>query len=392
MRILHVVTAFPRGPDDPITPWLVELLQRLRAAGHDVEVFTSAYQGSKDQVFAGIPVHRFRYFPRRWENLTHEETAPDRMRRSLLYRVIPLFFVAAGMWAIWRLARRRSYDVIHVHWPLPLALFGWAAQRARPAPIVTTFYGVELRWVKNVLKPFKRFIVWAARRSAKVIAISSYTANELRELVDVPIEVIPYTAALPLPAATAPVGRAGAPTILFVGRLVERKGVAHLIEAIALLKDRTARLVIVGDGPERPRLESLSRQNGLANRVAFLGKIPDADLRRAYADASVFVLPSVVDARGDTEGLGVVLLEAMNYGVPVIASRIGGIVDIVADGESGLLVPPGDAPALAAALDRILGSQDAARRLGEAGRRRLREQFSWDAIVARWEAVYRSVR
>ncbi len=115
MRILHVVTAFPRGPDDPITPWLVELLQRLRAAGHDVEVFTSAYMGSPDQTLGGIPVHRFRYFFRRWENLTHEETAPDRMRRSLLYRILPLFFVASGMLAIWRLVRRRPYDVVHVH-------------------------------------------------------------------------------------------------------------------------------------------------------------------------------------------------------------------------------------------------------------------------------------
>src|SRR5688572_19855009 len=170
MRIRHVVTAFPRGPDDPIKPCLVELLQRLRAAGHDVEVFTSAYKGSRDQSFGGITVHRFRYFLRRWENLTHEETAPDRMRRSLLYRVMPLFFVVAGMLAIHRLTRRRQYDIIHVHWPLPLALFGWAAQRRRGPPIVTTFYGAELRL------GFRRFLAWAARRSARVIAISSYTA------------------------------------------------------------------------------------------------------------------------------------------------------------------------------------------------------------------------
>src|SRR5881409_411337 len=83
MRILHVVTAFPRTPDDVIVPWLVELLKRLRAAGHEVEVFTSSYRGAADEVFAGITVHRFRYFPRRWENLTHEEAAPDRMKRSL---------------------------------------------------------------------------------------------------------------------------------------------------------------------------------------------------------------------------------------------------------------------------------------------------------------------
>src|SRR5438094_148737 len=131
MRILHVVTAFPRAPDDVIVPWGAELLNRLTAAGNEVEVFTSSYRGAPDQVFAGIPVHRFRYFPRRWENLTHEEAAPDRMKRSLLYRLMPACFVVAGMAAIWRLCRRTRYDVIHVHWPLPLALFGWAPQRAR---------------------------------------------------------------------------------------------------------------------------------------------------------------------------------------------------------------------------------------------------------------------
>src|SRR2546426_800318 len=81
MRILHLVTAFPRAPDDVIVPWLVELLKRLQVAGHEVEVFTSSYRGAPDQVVSGIPVHRFRYFPRRWERLTHEEAAPDRMRR-----------------------------------------------------------------------------------------------------------------------------------------------------------------------------------------------------------------------------------------------------------------------------------------------------------------------
>ncbi len=390
MKILHIVTAFPRATGDVITPWLLELLQRLRAAGHEVEVFTSAYKGSGDQVIDGIPVHRFRYFFRRWENLTHEETAPDRMRRSLLYRVLPLFFVAAGMVAIWRHARRHKYDVIHVHWPMPLALFGWAAQRARRVPLVSTFYGVELRWVKGALRPLKGLVRWAARRSDRVVAISSYTAAELRELADVPIEVIPYTTALPeRPSAPKSIG--GPPTLLFVGRLVERNGVPYLIEAMGLLRDRSLRLVIVGEGPERPKLEAAVQRLGLADRVEFRGKISAAELQAAYAQASAFVLPSVFDARGDTEGLGVVALEAMNYGTPVVASRIGGIPDVVEDGVSGLLVPPADAAALATALRRVLDEPGLARTLGEAGRRRLHEQFSWKAITARWEAVYSSL-
>ena len=401
MRILHVVTAFPRTSDDVIVPWLVELLKRLNAAGHEVEVFTSSYRGAPDQVFAGIPVHRFRYFPRRWENLTHEEAAPDRMKRSLLYRLMPACFVVAGMAAIWRLCRRTRYDVIHVHWPLPLALFGWAAQRARPARLVTTFYGVELRWVKGALPFLKGFLAWAARRSDRVSAISNYTAGELRELADVPIEVIPYTTSLPdvtpapapaLPPAPTPASAAldGMGPVLFVGRLVERKGVAHLIEAMARLGrgDEGPRLEIVGDGPERPRLEALARRLGVVNRVAFRGKIAPDELQASYARAAVCVLPSVLDARGDTEGLGVVLLEAMNHATPVIASRVGGIPDIVEDGVSGLLVPPGDADALAAAVRRLGDDPALARRLGEAGRRRLREQFSWPAIVQRWLDLY----
>jgi glycosyltransferase involved in cell wall biosynthesis len=393
MRILHVVTAFPRTPDDVIVPWLVELLKRLQAAGHEVEVFTSSYRGAPDQVVAGIPVHRFRYFPRRWENLTHEEAAPDRMKRSLLYRLMPACFVVAGMVAIWRLCRRSRYDVIHVHWPLPLALFGWAAQRARPARLVTTFYGVELRWVKGALPFLKGLLAWAARRSDRVIAISTYTAGELRELTDVPIEVIPYTASLPdvaFPPAPDPASAAqdGTGPVLFVGRLVERKGVAYLIEAIARLGPAGPRLEIVGDGPERSGLEALAQRLGVANRVVFRGKIPPNELQASYTRAAVCVLPSVLDARGDTEGLGVVLLEAMHHGTPVIASRVGGIPDIVEDGESGLLVPPGDADALAAAVRRVRDDPALARRLGEAGRRRLREQFSWPAIVQRWLDVY----
>src|SRR5438105_3672119 len=118
------------------------------------------------------------------------------------------------------------------------------------------------------------------------------------------------------------------------------------------------------------------------------GRVSEAELQDAYAAADAFVLPAVVDRRGDTEGLGVVLLEAMNHRVPVIASAIGGITDIVEDGVSGLLVPPGDAAALAAALERLARAPDLAAGLGGAGQERLRERFSWEAIMRRWAEVY----
>ncbi len=398
MRILHVVTAFPRSPDDVIVPWLVELLKHLRAAGHEVEVLTSAYRGDGNREFAGIPVHRFRYFPARWEDLTHDEAAPDRMRRSWRYRIMPLFYVLGGVLGAWRVCRaaRPRYDIVHVHWPVPNALFGWMARRACGARIVTLWYGAELRLAKGSMAFLGRFVRWALSISDQVVAISSYTAREIAELSPVPVRVIPYTIGFEGDGAregVAVAGLRGDFAILFVGRLVERKGVRHLIEAMRLLPPgRRARLVIVGDGPERSALEAQARRDGLVERVEFRGRVSESDLKRAYREASVLVLPAIVDARGDTEGLGVVLLEAMSCGVPVIGSDLGGILDIVANGETGLLVPPAHPAALAAALERLAADPALAARLGESGRRHVRERFSWPAIVAQWEACYAAAR
>lgn len=389
MRILHIVTAFPRNQDDVIVPWLLEMLKRLQAAGVEVEVATSAYRGGGNREFGGIPVHRFRYFPSRWETLTHDEAVPDRMKRSWLYRVMAVCYVLAGALAVWRLCRRRRFDIVHVHWPFPHALFGWMARRAGAGAVVTTFYGVELRWVKSSMPFFRRFLAWAARSSDRVVAISSYTAGEIAELARVPIEVIPYTIALP-PAehrATQPEGRPF--TVLFVGRLVDRKGVEYLIEALGLLPERLAvRLMVVGEGPARPALEELARRSPRRGGIEFTGRIAQAALQQAYAGADLFVLPSVVDRRGDTEGLGVVLLEAMNERVPVIASEIGGITDIVSQEETGLLVPPADAPALAVAILRLANDPALARSLTEQAYQRLQERFSWPAIIGRWMVLY----
>jgi glycosyltransferase involved in cell wall biosynthesis len=392
MRILHLVTAFPRDERDIIAPWLVELIRRQRAAGHDAQVFTASYHGSGDHVYAGIPVHRFRYFFARWEALTHDESAADRMQRSLLYRLMPAPFVIAGMLAVWRLCRRERFDVIHVHWPVPLALWGWAARRAWRAPVVMTFYGIELRWVKRSLPFLKGFVRWICRWADRVVAISTETAREIRELVDVPVEVIPYTtpfAGHPAPRALSAAGGKRL-TILFIGRLVELKGLAYLIEAAARLDGRVpVRIVAIGIGPERDRLEALARERNV--EVDFRNKVPDAELHQAFVTSDMLVLPSIIDARGDTEGLGVALLDAMSYGLPAIASRVGGIPDIIEDGVSGLLVPPADPQALANAIERVARDPTFAKRLADAGRERLRTHFSWEVITKRWDAVYSAI-
>ena len=389
MRILHVVTAFPRFPNDVISPWLVELLKRLKARGHEVEVFTSAYKGGGGNEFAGIPVHRFRYFPAALEDLTHEENTPDRLRRSFRHKIMPPFYLAAGVPAIWRLCRRRRYHIIHVHWPLPHMLFGWAAQRACDARIVTTWYGLELRWMKSSLGFLTGFVRRALRSADENVAISSATAREIASIEPVPVRVIPYGIGFPDVAAATRTNSDGTFSILFVGGLLERKGVTHLVDAVRRLPARLRwRLVLVGEGPDLADLQAQARAGGIEDRVEFRGQVPDAELHAAYSAADVFVLPAVVDSRGDTEGLGVVLLEAMNYHLPVIASGLGGITDIVLHEKTGLLVPQRDAQALADALLRIADDPALAARLAAGGHQHAQRNFSWEGITDRWEECY----
>jgi glycosyltransferase involved in cell wall biosynthesis len=389
MRVLHIVTAFPRHEQDVITPWLVEMLKKLKDQGTEVEVFTSSYKGLGNQVLWGIPVHRFRYFFSRWENLTHEEMAVDRMARSPLYKILPAFYLIGGLSGILKLCRSNKYDVIHVHWPMPHAVFGWAARKLCRAKLVTTFYGSELRWVKNSLPFLKWFLRWAIRISDRVAAISTFTAGEIRSISDVPVEVIPYTVGFPTNSKfKIQNSKFKEPVILTVGRMVERKGVRYLIEAMQSLPQ--ARLEVVGGGPLLPELQEQALNLGLTDRVHFAGKVSEQELIDHYRRAAVYVQPGIIDSRGDTEMLGVVLLEAMHYGVPVIGSDLGGITDIIINEKTGLLVPQKDPKALAGAIGRILEDEKLRQRLVKGAEEHLGINFSWDAIVDKWMAVYRA--
>jgi glycosyltransferase involved in cell wall biosynthesis len=395
VKVLYLVTAYARDPQDVITPWLVETIRRLRARGVEVEVLAPAYRGLASQTVAGVRVHRFRYAPRAWETLTHDQTAPDRIRERPWFLGLVPGYVAGGSAAAAKVAREGGFEVLHAFWPIPQGVLGlWASRRTR-LPLVSTFFGVELTWMERqfpFLAPLLRRIV---RGSAAVTAISTYTADRLRAQVPgVDPAIIPFGAAVDAPAEPPPYTYDGTRPfeLLFVGRLVERKGVHLLLDALASLPpDRRVVLHVVGDGPDRERLENQARRLELGDRAVFHGFVSKEELQRRLETCDAFVLPAVIDAKGDTEGLGVVLIEAMSYARPVIASAAGGIVDIVKDGRNGLLVPPGDAAALANAIGGMMDDPARARTFGLNGREDVAANFSWDVIADRLAEIYRRV-
>lgn len=394
MKVLYVATAYNRHSSDVITPWLVETIHGLQGAGVDVEVLAPSYHGLESATLDGVRVHRFRYAPSRWEDLTHDQTAPDRIRDHPAYLALVPGYVLSGMSAAARLARRGGFDVVHVHWPIPHALFGLAARWAAGIPMISTFHGVELTWTReqlSILKPLLRYLI---KTSDAVTANSSYTASMIRKVYDRHVDRIPFGATTHLsPDFEIPPRPEGGPfEILFAGRLVERKGVHYLLDALARLDpSRRVLLRVVGDGPMREELEARAAALGLGERVRFEGFVPAETLAAYFAGCDLFILPAIFDSKGDTEGLGVVLVEALSDARPVIASRAGGIVDVIKDGETGYLIPPADADALATAIVRVMENPEEARRLGEQGRAYVEREFSWPVIIERLRSLYQRV-
>lgn len=182
------------------------------------------------------------------------------------------------------------------------------------------------------------------------------------------------------------------PVLLSVGFLIKQKGHETAIRALpSLVKEwPDLRYLVVGDGPERGRLESLAAELGVAANVSFLGRVPEAELLAAYKAADVYVQPSVV-VDGVTEGYGISFVEAGAAGLPVVGGRCGGVIEAVVDGVTGFLVTPGDAPDFARAVSTLLRDGDLRRRMGDAGKR-LAEERTWDKTLVPVLALDRTLR
>ena len=389
LRVCYIVSTFPREENDPEVPWLVECVRRLRDKGVEVEIFAPSFRGLKDHEIFGIPVHRFRYFPKRWEMLTHDEGAPNKIMSNPFYKYLAVPYILFGMLdAIFFFGRNR-FDILHVHWPFPHALFGWIGRWICGAKVILNFHGAEVLLVHRypIIRSFLRVFL---RRADHVVTNSSFTKEKVTEVYRRPVTVIPFGITVERDGH-AKRSSTSVKTILFVGRLIERKGVEYLIQAMPyVLRKVKARLVIVGEGHRRPFLEELVAREGLKDVVQMVGKVSEESLKRWYEICDVFVLPAVVDSKGDTEGLGVVLLEALSYGKPVVASNVGGIPDIVIDGQTGLLVPEKDPKALEEAIVYVLTHEHFSQRLGEKGRKYVEEQFGWEKITDKLIDLYRN--
>ena len=337
MKVTVLTTSYPREPGDPAGNFVADAVERVRERGIDVEVVSPA---------------SFRHFGIAYGAGVVGNLRREPWRAALLPAMLGSFSLAARR-------ASRDADVVHAHW-LPAG----AVALTTGKPFVVQLWGTDVELARRA-KPLARQVL---RRARLVICASNALADSAHELGARKVRVIPSGVEVPELVAD----EAEPPEVLFAGRLSPEKGILELVEAANGMT-----LVVAGDGPLRDRVPNA------------LGFVPHHALGPLYERAAVVAVPS------HREGFGVVCAEAMAYGRPVVASAVGGLLDLVVDGETGLQVPPRNVPALREALERLVGDRELRRRMGAAGRERVRERFAWpavtDATLAAYEAALSDV-
>jgi glycosyltransferase involved in cell wall biosynthesis len=382
LRVCIATTSFPRRPGDGRGAFVWETCRALRGLGIEVRVVTPHAPGAKErESFDGVEVFRARYLPREgWETVAAESGGlPAFWESRRLGRAAILPYGISHALAIARHAR--DCDLIHAHWTFS-GFAAWIGGRLHGRPVVCTVQGSDV--YRAMRGPAAG---WCSRRALngarRVIALSRDLARTAQErgVRSDRMRIIPHGVDCRF---FHPDEQPRRPVLLFAGSLIERKGIRFLLRSMAQV--RTAHpqhtLAVLGDGPQRRELERLTADLGLETAVSFLGDQPPAAVAEWMRRAELFILPSL------EEGQGVVVLEALASETPCVASRVGGIPEMLPP-EWGTLVPPGDSGALAEAIVALLRQPEKTRSMGEQARLGVCERFDSRVEAARILAVYR---
>lgn len=351
-----------------------ETARRLADRGHNMTLFGG--RGDVLRPYVNVQVRQYPYIARE----TWGRAAVLRKSLNLLKLLERLSMATTALPDL----RKGQFDIIQISKPydFPIAAL---ARRGTDTRILYNSQGTDF-W------PGDRLL---RRQIDGAFACSRYNASMVEQHFRFPIAVSyngfdegRFHPAPPDTTLQHQYAPDGAPLLLYVGRLVTFKGVDHLLDAMALLC-RTAngrvppRLLLAGDGPHRANLERKARDLGIADRVHFLGGLPNAELPRYHAASSMFVIPST-----DHETFCIAACEAMACARPVVGARTGGIPEVVRDGETGFLVPPADPAAMAERIRTLLYDDQLRNKLGHGGREWVLRMFTWDRVVDRIEQQY----
>lgn len=364
MNVLMTTSTFPLWDNDGIPRFVYDLARAL-ARRCRVTVLAPHHQGARRQEsFGNLTIKRFQYsWPAATQRLAYGYGMRENIRQSWMAKAQVPVYIASLCLAVGKLLRKERFDVVNSHWMVPQGLAVSLALKGFPeaAHVVTAHAGdVFLLKKMKAGKPIARYV---ARRTDMFLPVGSHVASSLNEMVGTQkpqaiqpmgvdhaaFSVSPKRALLQLPF--------NGNFILFIGRLVEKKGLTYLLDALKLLfsKGFDVGLVVIGSGPLKARMQAKAFQSGIQDRVLFMGTLGHEAMLPLLQNCKVVAIPSSLDASRETEGMPAVLAEALSFGCKVVASKVGGIPDVLTDGHNGWLARPADAQDLADKLTIALG-------------------------------------
>tara|TARA_Y100000310_G_scaffold315547_1_gene366228 strand:+ start:391 stop:1572 length:1182 start_codon:yes stop_codon:yes gene_type:complete len=386
-KVLVLTSTFPRWKNDT-TPPFVYTLSKLISKNYNIIVLAPhSHKASKYENIGNMNIQRYQYFISRYQKLAYNSGIIHNVKNSFLAKIQIPFFLTSQFLKSNKLLLENNIELIHSHWLIPQGFIGVILKLIYNKPLIVTIHGSGFLPLKN--KQFRKlqdFILY----NANVITINSLTAkreliNRFPNLNQDKIKLIPMGIDLNIFKPTSINNKDT--NILFVGRIVEQKGLKYLIKAIKKINDKNIKLLIIGKGPYINNLKQLIKSLNIENQVEFLGSKNQKEISHYYNLADIFVLPSVTTKTG-TEALGLVLVEAMACKTPVIGSSSGGIKDIIKDNETGLIFQEKNSDELANKILEILNNNQLKNKIINNGFKFSKNNFDWKIISNKFIEIY----
>jgi glycosyltransferase involved in cell wall biosynthesis len=393
--LLVVSSTYPRWAGDH-EPGFVHGLARDLLQSFDVLVICPHAEGAASaEVLDGVRIRRYRYAPSGLETLVNDGGILGNLRRSVWKWLLLPSFLASQFAMLWRINQTWKPDAIHAHWLLPQGLAATAALACSKGrtPLLVTSHGTDLHSLKTPV--FVALKHWVGRRAAVVTVVSAAMQEELARIgVDRrKSKVLPMGVDLMNRFTPSVELERSSDELLFVGRVTETKGLRHLVEAMpdVLVAKPSAYLTVAGYGPGLEACRARAVALGIEGRIHFLGAVPQAELPDLYRRAAVFVAPFEEAPSGAREGLGLVMVEALGCGCPVVTTRQSATYDVFGEMGPAGLAEPGSAPSLASEIIRVLDDPVGARGITAGVRTSLVERFDASRVASRYATLLSSL-
>lgn len=399
-KILVLTSTFPRWPSDSELPVVRILSKHLAVKGYDVHIIAPHANGAKFiDNSVGLHIYRFPYFfPFIAQVLCYNGGIMANIKKSWLAKIqIPFLIISEFITGL-TLTFLKSPDLIHAHWLIPQGLISILIKFITKKPVIISIHGTDVfAFGTGFMKNLNGWILSHADNvtvnsfATAQVVISRYKVANI-EVIPMGVDQSEFQPGLrDVALKTQLTGQDF--FLLSVGRLVEQKGFQYIIRALPRLNSQAIRtkLVIIGDGPYKNQLINLTKTYRVTDQVIFLGSVSQDQISRYYASADIFIGPSLDLPGQAAESFGVVFLEALASGIPVIATNVGGIGDIIQDNLTGIVVPPADPDAIAAAVKNIIYHPNLVSRFRSTGLKIIKSKYTWVSVADSFSARYKTL-